>query len=179
MLKVVILGSGNAFADGNQFQSAHYLEFHEKDKILLDCGPAILQAIQAAEVNLDDLQYLIISHLHGDHIAGIPFLLLHYKFVIKRLNNPLQIIGPPGLKNQLLDLLNGNYPNLLTAENLFITHEINLNEEKKIFENITVRSYEAYHIPNAFGYTIQMESLKDIYSRDNKFDPNQIYNFKD
>lgn len=180
MLKIIILGSGNAFGHGNQFQSAHFVEFSEKYKLLLDCGPTILQAIQAAQVNLDDLPYLFISHLHGDHMAGVPFLLLHYKFIIKRLNDPLQIFGPPGLNDQLLNLLNANYPNLLTSEEkLFETHEINLKEEVKIFENISVRSYEAHHVSNSFGYSIQQENLKVIYSGDNKLESDQIDNFND
>ena len=48
MLKIVILGSGNAFGHDNQFQSCHYVEFAEKYQLLKDSGPAILQAVQAA-----------------------------------------------------------------------------------------------------------------------------------
>ena len=179
MLKVVILGSGNAFGHGNQFQSSHYIEFEEKHKLLLDCGPTILQALQSSDVNVDDLQYLLNSHLHGDHMAGIPFLLLHYKYILKRFTNPLQILGPPGLKDQLMNLLTGNYPNLLSPEeNLFNVQEILVNEEIKILDSIAIRSYEAHHIPNAFGYTIQYSTLKVIYSGDNKLDANQIKQFK-
>ena len=178
MLKVIILGSGNAFGHGNQFQSSHYIEFEEKHKLLLDCGPTILQALQSAEVNIDDLQFLLISHLHGDHTAGIPFLLLHYKYVLKRFTNPLQIIGPPGLKDHLMHLLTGNYPNLLSPEeNLFNVYEILVNKEIKILDSIVIRSYEAHHITNAFGYTIQFSTLKVIYSGDNKLDADQIKHF--
>ena len=141
MLKIVILGSGNAFAHGNQFQSAHYIEFSQKSKILLDCGPSILQAIQTSEVNVDDLEYLLISHLHGDHIAGIPFLLLHYKFVTQR-TNPLHIIGPPGLKEQLEYLIKGNYPNILSNENLlFDISELKPQEEKNILDSIIIKRF--------------------------------------
>lgn len=179
MLKIVILGSGNAFAHANQFQSAHYIEFEEKSKILLDCGPAILQAMQSAEVNLDDLQYVLISHLHGDHMAGIPFLLLHLKFLTQR-KEPLQIIGPPGLKEQLTFLLKGNYPNILTNdEKLFDVFELSQQEEIKILDSIIIKPFEAHHIPNAFGYTIQKDNLKIIYSGDNELQEDQLIEFKD
>lgn len=177
MLKVVILGSGNAFAHGNQYQSAHYIEFNEKDKLLLDCGPAILQAVQAAEINIDDLQYLFITHLHGDHLAGIPFLLLHYKYILQRFDNPLQIIGPIGLTKQLDFLLKGNYPNLLDTGQLFEIREINIGEELTVLDSITVKSYEAFHIPNAMGYTISKGELKVIYSGDNELKPEQLEHF--
>ena len=178
MLKIIILGSGNAFAHANQFQSCHYVEFEGNYSILLDCGPAILQAVQAAEVNIDNLEYLLISHLHGDHIAGIPFLLLHYKFILQRFSNPLKIIGPPGLTHQLEQLLQGNYPNLLTeGEKLFEVYEIKLHEEKILFDTIIIKSYEANHFNNAYGYTIQKDDLKVIYSGDNEFNPNQLAAF--
>ena len=180
MLKIVILGSGNAFGHANQFQSAHLVEFEEKYKILLDCGPTILQAVQSAEVNLDDLQYLLVSHLHGDHLAGIPFLLLHYKYVLQRLNNPLHIIGPPGLTEQLNFLIKGNYPNALTEEdNLYDVQEVNLKEELNLFNTIKIKPYEAFHIPNAFGFTLQFKSLKVIYSGDNELKPQQLEEFSD
>ena len=178
MLKIIILGSGNAFAHANQFQSCHYIEFEKTYSILLDCGPAILQAVQAAEVNVDNLEYLLISHLHGDHIAGIPFLLLHYKFIVQRFSKPLKIIGPPGLTKQLEQLLQGNYPNLLNKEEkLFEVYEIQLHEEKTLFDTITIKSYEANHFNNAYGYTIQKDDLKVIYSGDNEFKPDQLDEF--
>lgn len=180
MLKVITLGSGNAFGQANQFQSTHYIEFNDEFKVLLDCGPAILQAAQSAEVNLDNLQYLLVSHLHGDHMAGIAFLLLHYKFVLKRLSNPLHIIGPPGLQEQLDHLIKGNYPQALTKEdNLYEVQELQLQQEITLFDTIKVKSYEAYHIPNAFGYTIQYNGLKVIYSGDNELHANQIEEFTD
>ena len=178
MLKIVILGSGNAFAQFNQYQSAHYIEFDENQKIILDCGPAILQAVQSSDVNIDDLDCLFISHLHGDHLAGLPFLLLYYKFVVNRINKPLHIYGPPGLLNQLENLFNGNYPNLLLNDNsLYEIHEIGLNETKKVLGSVSVTSFEANHIPNAFGYTVEKNNLKIIYSGDNEFKPEQIKYF--
>ena len=178
MLKILVLGSGNAFGHGNQFQSCHYIEFEEKYKILLDCGPTILQSLQAAEINIDDLKYLLISHLHGDHIAGIPFLLLHYKFILHRVNNPLLIIGPYGLTEQLENLIKGNYPDALTKEdNLYQVQELQLQEEKFLWDKIKIKSFEAHHIPNAFGYVLQKDQLKVIYSGDNKFNEDQMKEF--
>lgn len=178
MLKIVILGSANAFAHSNQYQSAHYIEFDEKNKILLDCGPAILQAIQSAEVNLNDLRYLLISHLHGDHMAGIPFLLLYFRFLSER-KEPLHIIGPPGLKEQLSYLLKGNYPNILTEdEALFDVCELNFQETKELADSTIIKPFEAHHIPNAFGYTIQKNNLKIVYSGDNELKSDQLEEFK-
>lgn len=179
MLKIIILGSGNAFAHANQFQSAHYIEFNEKDKILLDCGPAILQAMQSAEVNINNLKYLLISHLHGDHMAGIPFLLLHYKFLSER-KEPLHIIGPSGLKEQLSYLLKGNYPSILTEDDaLFDVCELKFQVEKELVDSIIIKTFEAHHIPNALGYTIRKDNLKIVYSGDNELKEDQLEEFKD
>jgi len=42
----------------------------------------------------------VLSHLHGDHFGGLPFLLLDYQFLARR-ERPLLIAGPPGTRARL------------------------------------------------------------------------------
>ncbi|MFV2016876.1 MAG: MBL fold metallo-hydrolase, partial [Candidatus Heimdallarchaeota archaeon] len=172
-LKIITLGSGNPFAHGNSFQSVHYIEINQK-KILFDCGPAILNAAQNAEVDLSDLEYLFISHLHGDHMSGIPFLILSYKFDLQRIK-PLKIIGPYGLSEQLDFAIKGSYPGLLSKEeNLFEVIELELNQNFTIYDNIQIKPFKAFHIPNAFCFSLEYQNLKVVYSGDNEFNPVQL-----
>jgi len=46
----------------------------------------------------------LISHLHGDHFAGIPFFILDAQLVSKR-TTPLTIAGPVGTKNRILEAM--------------------------------------------------------------------------
>jgi ribonuclease BN (tRNA processing enzyme) len=52
---------------------------------------------------------VFISHLHGDHFAGLPFLLLQQHFVGHR-DRPLTIAGPPGIRRRLLAALDVMFP---------------------------------------------------------------------
>jgi ribonuclease BN (tRNA processing enzyme) len=174
MLKLITLGTGNAFAHGKAYQSAHLIETNEK-KILFDCGPTILLAIQHAEVDLSDLDYVFISHLHGDHLSGIPFLLLSFKYDLER-TRPLTIVGPFGLRDQINHALKGSYPGLLTND-LFKIVELNFGESYKIYDQIQVTPFAAFHIPNAFCYKLIYRGLKVIYSGDNELNEIQLQEF--
>ena len=174
MLKIITMGTGNAFAHEKSFQSAHYIEIDGK-KIMLDCGPAILSAAQHSDVDVSDLEYLFISHLHGDHMSGVPFLLLNYKYVIHR-KSPLTIIGPKGLRDQIDFAIRGSYPSLIT-EDLYKVIELHVNQEFKIYDHILVRPFEAYHIPDSFCYSISLGNLKVVYSGDNELQEGQLIEF--
>jgi ribonuclease BN (tRNA processing enzyme) len=51
-------------------------------------------------IDTNAVDAIILSHLHGDHFGGIPFLILHAHFVTDR-KRPLVIAGPPGLEQRI------------------------------------------------------------------------------
>ncbi|MHA1237284.1 MAG: amino acid kinase family protein, partial [Candidatus Hodarchaeales archaeon] len=94
--KVVFLGVGDAFSSGGNKSAGVLVEYPSKEKkVLLDCGPHTLQALKSSKIVTSSIDWIIISHFHGDHINGIPYLLLELSFQTKRIK-PLKIIGPPG-----------------------------------------------------------------------------------
>src|SRR5262249_2952190 len=78
--------------------------------ILLEAGPDILGMLKRAQVATDSIDILIISHLHGDHFAGLPFLFLEYLFERPRAT-PLVLVGPPKLEERAMALMKAMYPN--------------------------------------------------------------------
>src|SRR5262249_32013926 len=44
--------------------------------LLIDCGPAVLQQLDAAGVSPEEITHLFVTHRHGDHVLGYPVLLL-------------------------------------------------------------------------------------------------------
>lgn len=93
MLRLTVLGSGDAFNAGGALHSAYQLE-HAEGTILLECGPSVLAGIKRAGLASDRIDGVVISHLHGDHFAGLPFLFLEYRFEVSR-KRSLVIAGPP------------------------------------------------------------------------------------
>ena len=57
---------------------------HDGGMVLLECGPGVLAAMKRADLDTGGVDAILISHLHGDHFGGIPFLLLQGQFLSRR-----------------------------------------------------------------------------------------------
>jgi ribonuclease BN (tRNA processing enzyme) len=104
MLDVVFIGTGDAFCAGGRRNSAILIRSGTRS-LLLDCGPTTLNGLQALGIDPREIDAVAISHFHGDHAAGTPFLLLHYLYEHPR-KTPLEIIGPPGIERFTRTLTN-------------------------------------------------------------------------
>lgn len=106
-VQVLFLGSGDAFSAGGRHQ-AGYLVTGSGTSILLDCGTTTLASLKRDGVPADRIDTILISHLHGDHFAGLPFLFLEYTYVEPR-RRPLRIAGPPGTGDRVHELFRAMY----------------------------------------------------------------------
>ena len=80
-------------------------------RILLDCGFTVPHAYFRLEPGADELEFLWISHFHGDHLLGTPLLLLRFWEMGRQ--RPLAILGPPGIRAKVEEAAMLGYPNLL------------------------------------------------------------------
>lgn len=109
-VRVSFLGTGDAFSAGGRHQ-AGYLVQDETTSVLLDIGSSTLGSMKQHGVDPASVDLVLISHLHGDHFAGLPFLFLQYIFEQKR-QRPLQIAGPPGTEERVWALFRAVYRDL-------------------------------------------------------------------
>lgn len=101
-MKLFVLGCGDAFGSGGRFQSSYL--FKAADRVfLLDCGPTTLLAMKRAGLDPSALDVVLISHLHGDHCGGLPFLFIEYLYRSPR-SRPLQIAGPATTQTKVTEL---------------------------------------------------------------------------
>ncbi|HOS44198.1 MAG TPA: MBL fold metallo-hydrolase [Armatimonadota bacterium] len=91
-MQIVFLGTGNAFAPQRDWSCMLV-----NGTILLDAGPTLLANLKRLPADPAAIRHIFISHFHGDHCFGLPFLLLDYHF-LSRTDAPLAIIGPPGIE---------------------------------------------------------------------------------
>jgi ribonuclease BN (tRNA processing enzyme)/isopentenyl phosphate kinase len=153
--KVVFLGIGDAFSSGGKKSAGILIEYpNEGIKVLLDCGPHTLQALKLSKINTSSIDWIVISHFHGDHINGIPYLLLELSYQTKRIK-PLKIIGPQGIEQQVKQLFTALYKNEATKTLPFklMFHEIS-SEKPFDDENIRILAFPMNHTPEALGYRI-------------------------
>jgi ribonuclease BN (tRNA processing enzyme) len=107
-VSVLFLGTGDAFSAGGRSQSGTLVQ-SDGAIVLLDCGATALVAMKRAGIRPDLIDAILISHLHGDHFAGIPFLFLHATYLETR-SKPLCIAGPPGIAERVQSLFRALYP---------------------------------------------------------------------
>jgi ribonuclease BN (tRNA processing enzyme) len=107
-MQVTFLGSGDAFGSGGRFNTCFLVETQE-GRFLVDCGASSLIAMRKFGIDPNTIRTVFISHLHGDHFGGLPFMVLDGQFYSRR-TGPLAIVGPPGLRDRLTQALEVFFP---------------------------------------------------------------------
>lgn len=107
-MRLTVVGSGDAFGSGGRFNTCFWLET-AKGTLLVDCGASALPALKARNLDPNRIEAIVLSHLHGDHFGGLPFLLLDAQFLSRR-DSPLLIAGPPGTRARLDALMEAFFP---------------------------------------------------------------------
>ena len=102
-VRVRFLGTGNAFAAGGRSHACILLE-HDAGTLLLDCGASALPAIVRV-MDPERVDAVAVTHLHGDHFAGIPFLLDERRWNGR--TRPFTLAGPPSLRARTLQVAEG------------------------------------------------------------------------
>ncbi|MFW9855687.1 MAG: MBL fold metallo-hydrolase [Candidatus Thorarchaeota archaeon] len=171
---LVFLGTGDAFAAAGFKSAGIFLEFQHKG-ILLDCGPHALQALKATGRSTDDLDMILITHFHGDHLAGMPFLLLELMYLHPSRTKPLTILGPPLLKNRISELFHLFYGNIPKIELPHPCYYVEITHKKPFASNgIQIIPIAMAHTPEAQGYRIETPFMKLAYSGDTGWTDNLI-----
>ena len=98
-MRLSIIGCGDAFGSGGRFNTCFMIDAGER-RVLLDCGASSLVALKARKIDINTIDGVILSHLHGDHFGALPFFLLESQFQSRR-ERPLAIVGPPGTRERL------------------------------------------------------------------------------
>ncbi len=92
-----VLGCGEGFGAGGRLPTSFYVEW-DGFRMLLDCGPSALAAMRRYDLDPMDLDAVVISHLHGDHFGGLPFLDRCLNAYGR--SRPLPVWGPPQLRER-------------------------------------------------------------------------------
>ena len=104
---VTVIGCGDAFVGGGRLHTCFHINAPHAG-LLLDCGATAYYGIKKQGVDVGRVETIVISHFHGDHYGGIPFLLL--EAAIQQREQPLTIVSPPTGKERIGRLLERLYP---------------------------------------------------------------------
>lgn len=107
-LTLEFVGSGDAFGSGGRFHSCTLLR-SAAAMALVDCGASAPVALQKRGISPAEIGTIVLTHLHGDHFGGVPFLLLDAAF-----NRPrhlrLTVAGPAGVEEAVLRVYDALFP---------------------------------------------------------------------
>src|SRR5688500_9592294 len=98
---VRVLGCGDAFGSGGRFQTCFFVSAG-RARFLIDCGATALVAMRRFGVDPGTIDTIFLSHLHGDHFAGLPSLLMEARYIGPRQRH-LTVVGPPTMRQRLLE----------------------------------------------------------------------------
>ena len=156
-MKLTCVGTGDAFGSGGRLNSCFHLQTDEQ-QLLIDCGSSSLIGLERCGIPLDEVDTVVISHLHGDHFGGIPYLFLEGKYLSQR-TRPLSLIGPAGLKKRVETVANALYPGL-SANNLdFPVNYQTLEDGKKFWiHDLQILPVAVKHGGSKYAYGFRLES---------------------
>ncbi len=152
---LTILGSSAALPAKNRNLSAHLLEL-DGHSLLFDCGEATQFQLKRYRKKIHKISHIFISHLHGDHLYGLPGLISSMHMLDRK--KPLIIYGPKGIK-EYLDVINSltdSEPKFDVICNIIATSSlIQIIDEHKY----TVEAFPLKHSVETYGYRFQQKTL--------------------
>jgi ribonuclease BN (tRNA processing enzyme) len=169
-MRLQFIGCGDALGSGGRYNTCFHLTGSHVN-CLIDCGASSLPALKKLGIARDDIDLILITHFHGDHFAGLPFLLLDAQF--SRRSRPLVIAGPEGIEMRLTQVMEALFEHSSKTKPKFDLSVVALKpEERRTFGAVTVTPYAVVHGESGgpfLGYRIEAEGRVVAYSADTEW----------
>jgi ribonuclease BN (tRNA processing enzyme) len=179
-VKLTVIGSGDAFNSGGALHSCNLLE-HAGGTLMLECGPGVLAGMKRLGLSTEAPDAVLISHLHGDHFGGVPFLFLEYLFENPR-SRPLTIVGPPTVLDRSFALYAALYRELQSYELPFEIRVVEMHPgSKTTIAGFDVEAFRVTHNaePFSLGYRIVSPEATMLFSGDSAWNEEFVARSRD
>ncbi len=159
MLDVCLLGSGGMMPLPYRWLTALMTRFNGSS-LLIDCGEGTQIAIKEKGWSFKPIDVICFTHFHGDHISGLPGLLLTMGNADRK--EPLTLIGPKGLGRVVNSL------RVIAPELPFPIQCVEIEGSSQVFEmnGYRLKAFRVNHNVLCYGYTLEID-------RAGKFDPSR------
>lgn len=157
MLDVCLLGCGGMMPLPYRWLTSLMTRYNGSS-LLIDCGEGTQIAIKEKGWSSKPIDVICFTHYHGDHISGLPGLLLTMGNAERK--EPLTMIGPKGLERVVNSL------RVIAPELPFPIHYVEIEGASQVFEmnGYRLKAFRVNHNVLCYGYTLEID-------RAGKFDP--------
>jgi ribonuclease BN (tRNA processing enzyme) len=154
-MRLTIIGCGDAFGAGGSLHTSFHVR-SSASTFLIDCGASTLIGMNRLGLKPNDVDMVFVTHLHGDHFGGLPWLLIDAQFASKR-TRPLIVTGPKGIEARFVTAAEALYPGSTTAEGFKFTF-VEYEEQTPLeVGRVTVTPFEVKHPSGAPPYALRFE----------------------
>lgn len=157
-MHVRVVGSGDAFGSGGRYQTCIALaeRTREPPTVLVDCGATTMTALREQRIDPHAIRTVLISHLHGDHFGGLPFLILDGQF--RRRTEDLTVVGPPGTGNRLDAAMEVLFPGSTRVKRRFEVRVLeHVHGQLQAIGDWRCTPFEVRHASGAPAYALRVD----------------------
>ena len=150
MLDLCLLGTGGMMPLPYRWLTSLMLRYNGSS-LLIDCGEGTQIAIREKGWSFRPIDIICITHFHGDHISGLPGILLAMSNSDR--TEPLTMIGPKGLERVVKAL------RVIAPELPFEIKFIELTEPQQqiCLHGYVIDAFKVNHRVTCYGYSISIE----------------------
>lgn len=150
MLDVCLLGTGGMMPLPYRWLTALMVRYNGSS-LLIDCGEGTQIAIKERGWSFKPIDVICFTHYHGDHVSGLPGLLLTMGNADR--TEPLTLIGPKGLERVV------NALRVIAPELPFPIKCIEINGSEQTFEmnGYRLKAFRVNHNVLCYGYTLEVD----------------------
>jgi len=185
-IKVTLLGTGAPVPSIERFGPSILVEAGGQ-KLLFDCGRGAGQRLWQLKIPLGQIDGLFLTHLHSDHVVGIPDVWLTgwIPAVYGRRATPFKVFGPDGTKEMMGNLVKAFSWDISIrskeknkADSGALVNATDINEgfiwEKNAVKVTPFTVRHAEFIDSALGYRIDYAGHSVVLSGDTRYSENLI-----
>lgn len=137
-VRLSVVGCGDAFGAGGRLQTCFHVSAGDT-QFLIDCGATALIGLQRMGLSPNDVDTIVLSHLHGDHYSGLIWWIMHGQYVSQR-TSALTVIGPEGTKERYLATAELMFPGSTSVDPPF---------------DVNFEVYNEYEVTEGLGFSVK------------------------
>jgi len=153
--RVRFVGSGDSFGNGGRFQTCILVEAAGY-RFLIDCGATSLVALKRAEIDPSSIDAVLLTHFHGDHCGGVPYLILDGQFTKRE--RPLVIAGPAGVRERMTAVFEAALPTSSRTAQRFAVSYVELGANTTTIGPLEVTAVPVSHLPETVPHGLRVRA---------------------